>query len=259
MHTSVTTHHRIFFSNVTNYGLLAELTEVLGMEPTADKGVYDLVQSEGESTIVCDALYDTLPERLVPVGCRDSYDMTFDEVVATFKKLALDENVTLISRLFDLETYTGGDNDTDLDCDDLFDLLSVLGNTHFKVDGIFSQWAMCSNKNEFGAHAGGTQITTQYFCVPVAVYADRAETVIRTLAKHTPEEMGDYFFNEFINPIMDRIFSAPLKEAVEAASARFFGFQPSYMGVHMEKTGMDWTKTESAKLAGLVKLDSPQQ
>lgn len=225
MHTTQTTYHRIFFSNITNRALLNDLASVLGMETTENMDVFDLIQSEGESTIVCDALSDTFPERLIPVGCQDAYDMPFDDVVIALKKLAEDEDVSLISRLFEVSRYQTGANDTDLDCDELFDLLSVLGNTHFTVDGIYTQWAMSSDKNRFGAHAGGAQVTTQYFCVPCIVTPDRAETVIKTLAKHTPEQMGDYFVHEFINPIMDGICNDTLRNSTEA------GFVRSWYGV----------------------------
>lgn len=223
MHTTQTTHHRIFFSNVTNRNLLNDIADILGMETTADENVFDLIQSEGESTIVCDALSDTLPERLITAGYQDAYEMPFAEVVSAFKQLAINDGVQLVSRLFEVERYETGVTDTDLDCDELYDLLNVLGTTHFKVDGIYTQWAMHSDKNQFGAHAGGTAITTQHFSVPASVYPERAETVIRTLAKHSPDEMGDYFVNEFINPILDRVQQDPLRRSIEAALMRFMG------------------------------------
>lgn len=222
MHTSQTTHHRVYFSNVTNRELLEELTEVLGMEKTEDPDVFDLVQSEGESTILCDALSDTFPERLLPVGCQDAYDMVFDELVTAFRVLAVEEGIVPISRLFDVERYASGVNDTDLDCDELFDLLSVLGGTYFVVDGIFTQWAMHSNKNQFGAHAGGSQITTKYFCSPCRIVPEQAETIIRTSMAHAPDVMGDYFIKNFIAPTIDSIHSDLLKESVSTAFRRWF-------------------------------------
>lgn len=222
MHTTQTTHHRIFFSNITNAELLSDLADILGMESTEDPNVWDLVQSEGESTIVCDALSDTFPERLLPVGCRDAYDMVFDELVTAFRAMAVEEAITPISRLFDVERYASGVNDTDIDCDELFDLLSVLGSTHFVVDGIFSQWAMHSDKDQFGAHAGGSQITTKHFCSPCRIAPDQAETIIRSMVKHHPIGMGDYYIKNIIAPIMDSIQSDELKESVSAAFRRWF-------------------------------------
>jgi hypothetical protein len=224
MHTSQTSYHRIVFSKVINGSLLLELAEIIGMEPTDNPEVFDLVQSEGESTTIHDALNDLFPERLLRVGCADSFDMTFDELLEEYASLAEAEGVKLISKLFDKARYETYDESMDLDCDELFDLLRVLGSTHFTVDGIYTQWAMSSSSAVFGAHAGGGYITTQYFCVPCDVVPERAETVIRTLAYHTPETMGDYFVNEFINPIMDRLQSPELTEAVIKAFNRFAGY-----------------------------------
>ncbi|MCY1292461.1 hypothetical protein D9M68_19250 [compost metagenome] len=222
MHTTSTTFHRIFFSNITNPDLLSDVADILGMESTEDPNVWDLVQSEGESTIICDALSDTFPERLLPVGCRDAYDMVFEELVAAFRELAAKEAVTPISNLFDVTRYSTDVNDTDIDCDELFDLLSVLGSTHFVVDGIFTQWAMHSNKDQFGAHAGGSQITTKYFCSPCRIAPEQAETIIRTLVKHRPIEMGDYYVKNFIAPMMDSIRDPGLREATSNAFRRWF-------------------------------------
>lgn len=220
MHVSMTEYHRIYFSNVTNRALLEELAGVLKLVPTDNQDVYDFIQSEGNSTTVSDALNNTLPERFILTGCGDAHDMTFAEVITAFNKMVKDENITLISKLFDAERYVDNECEDCLEGVELFDLLSLLGNTHFKVDGIYTEWALTSSKEVYGAHVGGACITTQYFSVPCTVPIDDTEEVIRTIAKQPPEEMGDYFFNVFIKPIMDRVYSSPLTTAIKHTQAR---------------------------------------
>lgn len=223
MHTSQTTHHRVYFSNVTNRELLEELTEVLGMEKTEDPDVFDLVQSEGESTVICDALTDTFPERLLRKGCSDVYDMVFDEIVTDFKKLADESNIVPVSQLFEVERYATQNKDVDLDCSELYDLLNVLGVGHYTVDGIYSQWAMTSNKNVFGANAGGTQVTTRLFSVPCQISPDEAETTVRTMSKHDVSNIGDYFVLKFMAHYIDARASEELQESIIAAFRRMMG------------------------------------
>jgi len=201
MHTAQTTYHRIFFSNVTNRTLLEELAQNLGMEATEDVDVFDLIQSEGEGTIVFSALSDSFPERLLKVGCRDAYDMVFDEVITAYKKMAEDQNTQLISSLFEVSRYQTGVEDTDIDCDELFDLLSVLGDSHFKVVAVYTQWAMSSSKAVFGAHAGGTRLTTRHFSVPCQISPDEIAGVVESI----DNEVGGFFADTFVMPLLNGV------------------------------------------------------
>ncbi|MNZ86460.1 hypothetical protein D3C78_1052800 [compost metagenome] len=150
----------------------------------------------------------------------------------------------------------------DISCMELMDLLMALAGNHYVVQGIYTQWAMHSDKAQFGAHAGGARITTRHFSVPCLTPPDRAETVIKTLAKHKPHEVGDYFVNEFINPILDCVPEGPMKAAVERSQRRFMGVHraavseeflasietpPMWNGVPMEQTGKDWSQVPSAR------------
>lgn len=221
MHTSQTTHHRIFFTSGKTNAVLQEVMDKLCIEPSGMVDVGDLVQQEGNTLTIDEALYSTFPERLLKEGCSDAYDMSLQEIVIELAKIAHVEGIVPVSMLLHVDRYKDGGVEHDIDADELFDLLTILGAGHFKVAGIYSQYAVFSNKAQYGAHFGGTLITTPHFCLPCHVDPERAETVIRTLEKHPLEKMGDYFVNEFINPIMDTIRNAILLKAAESAFYRF--------------------------------------
>ena len=59
MHTTQNSHHRIFVSNVTDQKLLDDIMTALGIDKADDvKDAYDLVQVEGESLEIDDALLE---------------------------------------------------------------------------------------------------------------------------------------------------------------------------------------------------------
>lgn len=264
MHTTQNSHHRIFVSNVTDQKLLDDIMTALGIDKADDvKDAYDLVQVEGESLEIGEAMFAGATARGLIFDHEDAEFVPTVELVDRYLNLAKEFNIDLLSSTFVIEKHLC-DNfiaDTDIDCNELFDILNILGHGRFKVDGIFTQYAMYSDKSPYGANVGGTHLTSQYFCMPTPfLLAERAETVVRTLAKHDHTNVGSYFVNEFIMPILDRVYHEEYCENIMSAIMNFVWSKnrvdmvvsdPKDKGdvagneVPMEKTGPDLSQVPS--------------
>lgn len=222
MHTTQTHHHRIFFANVSNPDYLEGLCKDLGLTKVSDT-IYDLALEEGTQLTVEEAVRVAIPvANLGGVDDRDSADLL--SMLGCLSRLLQERGHLPHSSTFeadvDLQTLEG----QDISCLELYDLLSAVAYG-YEVKGIYTQWAMSSNKAEFGANAGGTRITMRSFSVPCQAYPDRAESVIDLLAKHKDTEIGDVFAMEFVLPLIDNpaILTKEMVLAVQASLHRFFG------------------------------------
>lgn len=223
MHTSQTTHHRIFFGKVTNPDYLEGLSLDLGLEKVDDT-TYDLCLEEGTSLSVEAACRIAVKVAALGNEQGDPEDLQF--MLGCMARLLAERGYTPHSTTFDADVDLELLVDQDISCLELFDLLSAL-SYGYEVKGIYSQWAMFSNKNEFGANAGGTRITTRHFSVPCAVYPDRAESFIELLSKHGPNDMGDVYVMEFILPLIEgQVLSKALQMSIMSSLSRFFGGIP---------------------------------
>lgn len=267
MHTTQTTHHRIFATNLGG-SVLDDVMADIGADFTGDAGVFDLVIAEGDDFSLDTVIRDMFPARLLPDTAETPWHVDLGVLAEKLGELCEQEGYKPQTGMFTRKYYEDGvQASCDISCIELMDLLMALAGNHYKIEGIYTQWAMHSDKAQFGAHAGGTRITTRHFSVPCFTPPDRAETVIKTLAKHKLCEVGDYFVNEFINPILDCVPEGPMQGAVERAAIRFMGGYrapvsegflasvsepadksdvagnevPVFGGVPMEKTGKDWT------------------
>lgn len=224
MHTSQTTHHRIFFTDVTKPDYLEGLCKDLSFEKIDDT-TYDLVLEEGTQLTVEEACRVAVNVAALGNPAGDPEDLLF--MLGCIARLLADRGYVPHSTTFeadvDLETLSG----VDISCLELFDLLSAL-SYGYKVKGIYTQWAMVSNKAEFGANAGGTRITMRSFSIPCQVYPDRAESLIDLLAKHKDTEIGDVFAMEFILPLLEKpmILTKEMELSIQASLHRFFGGLP---------------------------------
>lgn len=224
MHTSQTTHHRIFFTDVTKPDYLEGLCKDLGFEKIDDT-TYDLVLEEGTQLTVEEACRVAVNVAALGNPAGDPEDLLF--MLGCIARLLADRGYVPHSTTFeadvDLETLSG----VDISCLELFDLLSAL-SYGYKVKGIYTQWAMTSNKAQFGANAGGTRITMRSFSIPCQVYPDRAESLIDLLAKHKDTEIGDVFAMEFILPLLEKpmILTKEMELSIQASLHRFFGGLP---------------------------------
>ncbi|MNO21053.1 hypothetical protein D3C76_108170 [compost metagenome] len=245
MHTSVTTHHRIFFANVTKPDYLEGLCLDLGMEKVSDT-IYDFVLQEGTSMSVEGACRIAVKVAALGNAEGDPEDLLF--MLGCIARLLADRGYTPHSTTFeadvDLETLV----DQDISCLELFDLLSAL-SYGYEVRGIYSQWAMTSNKAQFGANAGGTRITMRDFSIPCSVYPDDAEGLIYLLAQHRPENIGDIYLMKLILPLIEMpgILNKTMELSVHAALARFLGGVPlkpleDIIPEHLRSIGGDLSK-----------------
>jgi len=245
MHTSVTTHHRIFFAKVTNPDYLEGLCLDLGLEKVSDT-VYDLVLSEGNQLSVEGACRIAVKVAELGNSEGDPEDLLF--MLGCIARLLIDRGYVPHSTTFeadvDLETLV----DQDISCLELFDLLSAL-SYGYEVRGIYSQWAMTSNKAQFGANAGGTRITMRDFSIPCSVYPDDAEGLIYLFAQHRPENIGDIYLMKLILPLIEMpgILNKTMELSVHAALARFLGGVPlkpleDIIPEHLRSIGSDLSK-----------------
>lgn len=224
MHTSQTTHHRIFFANVTKPDYLEGLCMDLGLEKVSDT-IYDLVLNEGTQLSVEGAC--RIAVRVAELGNEhgDAEDLQF--MLGCMARLLAERGYTPHSTTFDADADLELLVDQDISCLELFDLLSAL-SYGYEVRGIYSQWAMTSNKAQFGANAGGTRITMRDFSIPCQVYPDDAEGLVHLLAQHRPENIGDIYIMKLIMPLIEMpgILNKTMELAVHAALARFLGGVP---------------------------------
>lgn len=224
MHTSQTTHHRIFFANVTKPDYLEGLCKDLGFEKVDDT-TYDLVLQEGSQLTVEEACRVAVGVAALGNPNGDAQDLLF--MLGCIARLLMERGYLPHSSTFeadvDLETLDG----VDISCLELFDLLSAL-SYGYEVKGIYTQWAMTSNRAVFGGNAGGTRITMRSFSIPCQVYPDRAEHLIDLLAKHKDSEIGDVFAMEFILPLIEKpmILTKEMELSIQASLHRFFGGLP---------------------------------
>jgi hypothetical protein len=245
MHTSQTTHHRIFFAKVTNPDYLEGLCLDLGLEKVSDT-VYDLVLSEGNQLSVEGAC--RIAVRVAELGNSegDPEDLLF--MLGCIARLLADRGYTPHSTTFDADVDLETLVDQDISCLELFDLLSAL-SYGYEVRGIYSQWAMTSNKAQFGANAGGTRITMRDFSIPCQVYADDAEGLIHLFAQHRPENIGDIYLMKLILPLIEMpgILNKTMELSVHAALARHLGGVPlkpleDIIPEHLRSIGGDLSK-----------------
>lgn len=224
MHTSVTTHHRIFFANVTKPDYLEGLCMDLGLEKVSDT-IYDLVLDEGTSMSVEGACRIAIKVAALGNEHGDAEDLQF--MLGSLARLLAERGYTPHSTTFDADVDLELLVDQDISCLELFDLLSAL-SYGYEVRGIYSQWAMTSNKAQFGANAGGTRITMRDFSVPCSVYPDDAEGLIYLLAQHSPENIGDIYLMKLVLPLIEMpgILNKTMELSVHAALARHLGGVP---------------------------------
>ncbi|MNB61081.1 hypothetical protein D3C76_237070 [compost metagenome] len=224
MHTSQTTHHRIFFANVTKPDYLEGLCRDLGLEKISDS-IYDLALHEGNQLSVEGAC--RIATEVAKLGNEhgDAEDLQF--MLGCMARLLAERGYTPHSTTFDADVDLELLVDQDISCLELFDLLSAL-SYGYEVRGIYTQWAMTSNKAAFGANAGGTRITMRDFSVPCSVYPNDAEGLIHLLAQHRPENIGDIFIMKLILPLIEMpgILNKTMELAVQSALMRSFGGMP---------------------------------
>jgi hypothetical protein len=230
MHTSQTTHHRIFFANVTKPDYLEGLCLDLGFEKVSDT-IYDLVLDEGHSMSVEGACRIAVKVAALGNAEGDPEDLQF--MLGALARLLAERGYTPHSTTFDADVDLELLVDQDISCLELFDLLSAL-SYGYEVRGIYSQWAMNSSKAEFGAHAGGTRITMRDFSIPCQVYPNDAEGLIHLLAQHSPENIGDIYLMKLILPLIEMpgILNKTMELSVHAALARFLGGVPQIKLYH---------------------------
>lgn len=197
MHTSSVSYHRIVFNNVTDYPSLHELSIVLGLEATNHPDIFDLVQNEGYSLTPKGAI-EAIGEAY---GLNDGDEDTFTAVLSELQRKAEEIGYQPFTRVFD-ESYHNPAIETDINDDELYDLLTVMAGQYFSVECITTQWSMFSNKTVAGAHTGGSRITTRNFSIPVVMGCDEMESNLNALAKHEPHEVGDYYVNTFVRPLV---------------------------------------------------------
>lgn len=223
MHTSKNSHMRLFFTNVTNSKSLADMVFALGLEVVdSDRHIYELGMSEGSTLTLEDAIREVMPERMFDHP-DDRWSTDFKYLLGGLCRMAMEYNVTPHSNLWDPANAALCEPSCDITSAELFDLINVLSNG-YEIEAIYEQWAIFSTGVVFGANSGGTMFTTQYFST-LAPYLvpDRVDTVVETLRKHKPSEMGDYFILNFAMFAMDGIRERDLLNSVQDAWLRHFG------------------------------------
>lgn len=245
MHTSQTTHHRVFFAKVTKPDYLEGLCLDLGMEKVSDT-VYDLVLDEGSTMSVEGAC--RIAVKVAALGNEEGDPEDLQFMLGCLARLLAERGYTPHSTTFDADVDLELLVDQDISCLELFDLLSAL-SYGYEVRGIYSQWAMTSNKAEFGANAGGTRITMRDFSVPCSVYPDDAEGLIYLLAQHSPENIGDIYLMKLVLPLIEMpgILNKTMQLSVHAAMARHLGGVPlksveEIVPEHLRAIGGDLSK-----------------
>lgn len=229
MHTSSVTYSRIQFANVNDYPSLQELSIVLGLEATNHPDIFDLVQDEGHALSAKEAI------ELIGEGY-GLYDGESEDYTTVLS--ALRDKVVLLgyqphTRIFH-DDYHNPDIETDINPDELHDLLTVMAGGYFTVENITTQWSVFSNKNVAGAHSGGSRITTRDFSIPVVMHCDEMETAVNGYAKHQPHEAGDYYVNKFVSPLVDEhaIKNEALRKSVARALIRSASMELDPSEVH---------------------------
>jgi len=223
MHTSKNSHLRLFFNNVTDQSALKNLVFALGLETVdSERHVYDLGMSEGDTLTLEDAVRSVAPDIMFDHP-EDRWSIDFKYLLGGLCRLAMEYNVAPHSHLWDPANAATCEPTCDITSPELFDLINVLSKG-YEIEAIYEQWAIFSTGSVFGANSGGTMFTTQYFST-LAPYLvpDRVDTVVETLRKHKPSEMGDYFILNFAMFAMDGINERDLMNSVQDAWLRHFG------------------------------------
>lgn len=225
MHTSQTTHHRIFFSNVTKPDYLEGLCIDLGMDKISDS-IYDLVLDEGNSMSIENACH--IAVRVAALGDTEMMRRSLQYLLGIMARLMAERSYTPHSTTFDADVDPDQLIDQDISCLELFDLLSALSHG-YEVQGIYTQWAMSSTKADFGANAGGTRITMRDFSIPCQVLPGEAQDTISLFAKHQPENIGDIYVMKMLLPMIEMpgIINQTMSLSVQAALARHLHGDPA--------------------------------
>lgn len=206
MHTTQTTHNRIYFSNVTDQSALDYLVETFFMHQEENE-IYDLIQEEGSTCLVGLVLREASLLESIGIPVTDPDDLSLVDIATLYSNKANEYGVDLISSLFNTDDYRDDDHcEREISPDELYDLFRVLGHSRFTVDGIYSQWAVSSDKAQFGAHAGGTLVTARNFSVPALLSPELAEEAIRGLANaSTLLEVAKKFTSFTLAPMLKNI------------------------------------------------------
>ena len=210
MHTSTVSYHRLYFCNIDKApNDFAVLVDALDMEETDRPDVFDIVFDEGWSLNLDEAIYSLFPKHRLD---NDPEDYPIELLLSMLNTMARDQGVKLHSNLF-TKTDENAPFDTDIQPDELFDLINTLSNG-YELIGIYTEWSMFSNKNVYGAHSGGAVVSTREFSLPTTIRGDLAEEIIMKFSNETPEDLADFYVSQFIKPRLDHIVSEPFKNAV---------------------------------------------
>lgn len=215
MNTSSVTYHRIVFNDVTDYPSLHELSLVLDLQATDHPDIFDLVQDEGCSISSTSAI-ELVGDAYGLSGSMDPVDRS--TVLKSLRGKAEQIGYTPRTRIFE-DSYHSSGVDLDIEPKELMDLLVVVGGPYFTVENITTQWAVFSNKNQAGAHSGGSRITTRHFSIPVVLHCDEMETIVNRMACQVPANSGDDYVDTFIIPLMNEnaITNPELRKSVARA------------------------------------------
>lgn len=198
MHTSATTYHRITFDNVTDYSNLLALATVLSLEATDHPDVFDFVLDEGNSMTADEAI------REIYMAHYPTDEMAEDrpqaEMITALRKKAAQVGYTPMSLLFTTEPREHL-IEIDIQEEELFDLIQIVADG-FTVDSVITQWAMFSNKNVYGANAGGSRLLTKHF----RHHGDESAELLNAATVEyrsavDEEEMGRMYVEHFVEPL----------------------------------------------------------
>ncbi len=229
MFTTQTTHHRFQFINITDSVGLVHLASALGLEPGDEPGQYDLVLEEGYSLTLDEAV-----RQAYPIDRCEGYDNGLE-----VEEAELFELLSSIAQLHDfsnpdtyqpqtdlLHEYYHSDEmiERDISCIELMDLIMLVASG-FELQSIYTQWAMHSSKAQFGAHAGGTRLTTQLFSVPCDLAAVELEKFLPGLSTKPMRELGVEYVDKFVAPMVSRLPEGTFKEMVKLAMAERYSLK----------------------------------
>lgn len=229
MFTTQTTHHRLHFVNITDSIALVQLVNALGMEPGDGPGQYDLVLEEGYSLTLDEAV-----RQAYPIDRCEGFDDGLEveeadlfELIASIKQLHDFDNPDTYQPQTDiLHEYYHSDSvvERDISCIELMDLIMLVSHG-FELQSIYTQWAMSSSKNCFGANAGGTRLTTQLFSVPCDLAAVELEAFLPGLATKPLRDLGVDYVDKFVAPLVSGLPEGAFKDMVKLAMAERFGLK----------------------------------
>ncbi len=206
MHTSSVSYHRIVFTNINDYPSLQELAIVLDLQGTDHPDIFDLVQDEGCSLSVQEAISLLGEAYDLDLECDklNGESPDFAKVLASLREKARELAYIPHTRILE-DSYHNPVIETDINPDELYDLLVIIAGPYFTVDNITTQWSMSSNKAVAGAHAGGSEIVTREFRLPIVMTCDEMETVTNEFRKRDKRGMAEYYIEQFIKPLISDI------------------------------------------------------